>query len=122
MNHVLNLVQAARTSPDPGQILCSNHMLAELLALHEEMIAQLHFERRELITNADSLAGMIEQHEKTAAMLRVKLEKSEADKAKDGPIVVTGEASSDAAKSLVTKFARGARGLQSVSNHMTVKS
>jgi len=122
MNHVLSLVQAARLSPDPGQILYSDHMLAELLALHEEMIGQLRFERHELISNVDSLARMIEQHEKTAAMLRAKLEKPGADKAKDGPIVVTGEASSDAAKSLVTKFAQGARGLQSVSNHMTVKS
>jgi len=122
MNHVLSLVQAARTSADPGQILYSDHMLAELLALHEEMIAQLHRERSEMISSAEALAEMIGQHEKTAAMLRAKLGERAADNATDGPIVVTGEASSDAAKSLVTKFAQGARGLQSVSNHMTVKN
>jgi hyperosmotically inducible protein len=40
----------------------------------------------------------------------------------DGIIVVTGEASSDAERSLVTKLAQGVRAVKSVSNHMTVKS
>jgi osmotically-inducible protein OsmY len=40
----------------------------------------------------------------------------------DGVIVVTGEASSDAEKSLVTKLASDVRGVKSVSNNMTVKS
>ena len=40
----------------------------------------------------------------------------------DGVIVITGEASSDAEKSLVTKLAEGIRGVKSVSNNMTVKS
>jgi hyperosmotically inducible periplasmic protein len=40
----------------------------------------------------------------------------------DGAIVITGEAASDAEKSLVTKLAQDVRGGKSVSNHMTVKS
>jgi hyperosmotically inducible protein len=40
----------------------------------------------------------------------------------DGVVIVTGEASSDAEKSLVTKLASDVRGVTSVSNKMTVKS
>jgi hyperosmotically inducible protein len=40
----------------------------------------------------------------------------------DGKIVITGEAASDAEKSLVTKLAQDVRGVKSVSNSMTVKS
>ena len=40
----------------------------------------------------------------------------------DGVIVITGEAGSDAEKSLVTKLSQGVRGVKSVSNNMTVKS
>jgi hyperosmotically inducible protein len=40
----------------------------------------------------------------------------------DGVIVITGEAASDAEKSLVTKLAQDVRGVKSVSNSMTVKS
>lgn len=40
----------------------------------------------------------------------------------DGKIVITGEAGSDAEKSLVTKLAEDVRGVKSVSNTMTVKS
>ena len=43
-------------------------------------------------------------------------------KTTDGVIVITGEASSDAEKSLVTKLARDIRGVRSVENNMTVKS
>jgi hyperosmotically inducible protein len=39
----------------------------------------------------------------------------------DGVIVITGEASSDAEKSLVTKLAQDVRGVKSVNNNMTVK-
>jgi hyperosmotically inducible periplasmic protein len=38
-----------------------------------------------------------------------------------GVVVITGEASSDAEKSLVTKLTEGVRGVQSVKNNMTVK-
>ncbi len=39
----------------------------------------------------------------------------------DGVIVITGEASSEAEKSLVTKLAQDVRGVRSVGNNMTVK-
>jgi osmotically-inducible protein OsmY len=40
----------------------------------------------------------------------------------EGVIVITGEAASDAEKSLVTKLAQDVRGAKSVNNNMTVKS
>lgn len=40
----------------------------------------------------------------------------------DGAIIITGEANSDAEKSLVSKLARDIRGVSSVDNRMTVKS
>jgi hyperosmotically inducible periplasmic protein len=40
----------------------------------------------------------------------------------DGKVVVTGQASSDAEKALVTKLAQDVRGVKSVGNSMTVKS
>ncbi len=40
----------------------------------------------------------------------------------EGAVVITGEASSEAEKSLVTKLAQDVRGVKSVSNDMTVKS
>ena len=40
----------------------------------------------------------------------------------NGVICITGEAASDAEKSLVTKLAQDVRGVKSVSNNMTVKS
>jgi hyperosmotically inducible protein len=40
----------------------------------------------------------------------------------EGVVVVTGEASSDAEKSLVTKLTQDVRGVKSVTNSMTVKS
>lgn len=39
----------------------------------------------------------------------------------DGVVLVTGEAASDAEKALVTKLAKDVRGVNSVSNNMTVK-
>jgi osmotically-inducible protein OsmY len=40
----------------------------------------------------------------------------------DGVVTITGEAGSDAEKSLVTKLAQDVRGVKSVDNNMTVKS
>lgn len=74
MNHVLSLVRAARTSSDPSPGLYSDHMLAELLALHEEMIAQLRHERLNVPGDVSFIAGMIEQHERAAAQLGLQLE------------------------------------------------
>lgn len=73
MNQVLSLVQAARQFPGNGRSLNSNQMLAELLALHEEMIVQLRLECLEAAGSAHFLAGMIADHQKTAAALRLKL-------------------------------------------------
>lgn len=84
MNNVRSLVQAARSSSDPRPYLYSDHMLAELLALHEEMIEQLSLERLGAAGSAGFLTDMIEQHEKTAAALRARLKLQEADLGKNG--------------------------------------
>lgn len=48
-------------------------MLAELLALNEEMVEQLRLERLGPTGDSALLTGMIEQHENAAAMLRLQL-------------------------------------------------
>jgi hypothetical protein len=64
----------ARTTPPPEpSVLESDRMLAELLALNDEMIAQLQIERREVPGTTEFLTGMIEHHEKAAAALRAQL-------------------------------------------------
>lgn len=120
MNNVLPLIHAARNTADPTSILYSDHMLAELLALHEDMIEQLRLERLETVGNLEFLTTMIDQHEKTAAMLRAKLESHRTENTNDGVIVITGVARAKAQKSAVTKFARGADGANPVRNQMTV--
>lgn len=120
MNNVLPLVHAARSAADPASVLCSDRMLAELLALHEDMIEQLRLERLATVGNLEFLTTMIDQHENTAAMLRAKLRSHRTESPNDGVIVITGEASSKAQKSAVTKFARGANGTNPVRNNMTV--
>ena len=97
-------------------------MLGELLLLHEEMIAQLRLERMGAAGSVDFLTGLIDQHEKTAAMLRAKLEQHDAGAITDGLILITGEASSETDKLLVTKSAEGISGANSVRNNMTVKN
>lgn len=75
-----DLTKAARTSADPGIDLSAEHMVSELLALHEEMIGQLRIdsesctERFKDAGTADFLTGLMEKHEKTAWMLRAQLE------------------------------------------------
>ncbi|HSY54642.1 MAG TPA: hypothetical protein VK785_09355 [Opitutaceae bacterium] len=72
----------AHTSSHPGSGLYSDHMLAELLALQEEMIAQLRLERLRVVDAAGFLTdridhfltGIIDQHEKAAAILRTQFE------------------------------------------------
>jgi starvation-inducible DNA-binding protein len=79
------LTKAARTSADPGIGLAAEHMLAELLALHEEMIVQLRTdseactERFKDAGTADFLTGLMKRHEKIAWMLRAQLETEEAE-------------------------------------------
>jgi hypothetical protein len=77
MNKIISLVRAARAAPNPGAVLYSDRMLAELLALNKEMIAQL---RLELLSAGDGgfLTEMIEQHERAAALLRAQLEDRQA--------------------------------------------
>ena len=78
MNRVLPLVGAAHTSSDPGPGLYSDHMLAELLARHEEMVVQLRRERVSVVGDTDFLTRMIDQHKRAAEMLRLQLEKYES--------------------------------------------
>ncbi|SDS12820.1 hypothetical protein [Opitutus sp. GAS368] len=52
---------------------CSSRLLAELLAMNEEMIEQLHLERLSETGTAGFLTKMIEQHEKAAVLLRTQL-------------------------------------------------
>ena len=75
MNNVLSLVRAARASSHPFSPLHSDRMLAELLALNEEMVEQLRLELLGGGGSAEFLAEMISQHESAVAMLRAELEK-----------------------------------------------
>jgi hypothetical protein len=85
INKLFSLLPDARTSSDSGFGLYSDHMLAELIALQEEMIARLRLERLNVVRTADFLADMIDhflmgvivQHEKAAAMLRAQFENHE---------------------------------------------
>jgi starvation-inducible DNA-binding protein len=80
-----DLVKAAHSSADAGIGLPAEHMLAELLALHEDLIGQLRTgseacaERFKDAGTADFLTGLMEQHEKTSWMLRAQLETEEAE-------------------------------------------
>jgi len=86
-----DLTSAARSSADPGIDLAAEHMLSELLALHEEMIVQLRtdsaacLERFNDAGTADFLTGLMEQHEKTAWMLRAQLETEDEETSQDQP-------------------------------------
>ncbi|HXB02998.1 MAG TPA: hypothetical protein VNV15_09310 [Opitutaceae bacterium] len=92
MNNVLPFAPAGRISSDLGSSLYSDHMLAELLALQEGMIAQLRLERLRIADTADFLTdmvdhfltGVIDQHEKAAALLRTQLENHPAETPNDG--------------------------------------
>ena len=80
-----DLAKAARLSADPGIDLPAEHMLSELLALHEELIVQLRTdseactERFKDAGTADFLTGLMEKHEKAAWMLRAQLETEEEE-------------------------------------------
>ena len=80
-----DLTKAARTSADPGIDLPAEHMLAELLALHEDLIVQLRTDSGVCATRfkdagtADFLTGLMERHEKAAWMLRAQLETEEEE-------------------------------------------
>ena len=78
-----DLAKAARTSADSGIDLSDEHMLSELLALHEEMIVQLRTDAESCTVRfkdagtADFLTGLMERHEKMAWMIRAQLETEE---------------------------------------------
>jgi|HubBroStandDraft_2_1064218.scaffolds.fasta_scaffold142944_1 hypothetical protein len=79
MNPILPFVPAACTSSDWSPGLYPDHMLSELLALREKMIMQLRLERLDAVIIANFLMGVIDQHEKAAALLRAQLENHQAD-------------------------------------------
>jgi hypothetical protein len=113
MNNVLPFAPAGRISSDLGSSLYSDHMLAELLALQEGMIAQLRLERLRVADTADFLTdmvdrfltGVIDQHEKAAALLRTQLENHPAETSNDGLIVITREDRSAAESFLAPRSA-----------------
>jgi starvation-inducible DNA-binding protein len=86
-----DLTKAARSSAEPGIGLPAEHMLAELLALHEDLVLQLRSDSEACTTRykdagtADFLTGLLEQHEKTAWMLRSQLETEEEEAIQDQP-------------------------------------
>ena len=88
--------RAARTSSDPYRSLYSDHMLAELLVLQEEMVAQLRFERLEVVSHADFITGLIDEHETAAALLRAQLGNRPLDTVSDGVTIITRQDNSDA--------------------------
>jgi hypothetical protein len=62
MNTILPFVPAVRISSDSGSGLYSDHMLAELLASQEGMIAQPRLERLRVSDTVDSLTDMIDHY------------------------------------------------------------
>jgi hypothetical protein len=78
MNHALPTLQANGTHSGAVKAKRSDGMLIELLALNEEMIAQLRLERLSIVGTTDFIAGMIVQHEQVAARLRAQLRRHEA--------------------------------------------
>ncbi|MFT3867181.1 MAG: DNA starvation/stationary phase protection protein [Nibricoccus sp.] len=78
-----DLASAARCTPDPTNDTPAEHMLSELLALHEELIVQLRTDSSACAKKfndagtADFLTALMEKHEKIAWMLRAQLENSD---------------------------------------------
>jgi starvation-inducible DNA-binding protein len=84
-----DLGKAARCSAEPGIGLAAEHMVGELLALHEDLIVQLRADSEACAVRfkdagtADFLTGLMEQHEKTAWMLRAQIETEEEEETQD---------------------------------------
>jgi hypothetical protein len=74
MNEVRSLVRASCSASGPRPALYSDHMLAELLCLHREMVDQLRLELLGSASNIDFLTSLIQQHEKAAELLHMKLQ------------------------------------------------
>jgi hypothetical protein len=77
MNQLLSVLRATRAPATSATPPSTDTLLAELLALHEEMVDQLRAEHPHGSTTTAFLQGMIEQHTNAAAMLRAKLEHEE---------------------------------------------
>ena len=90
MNHVLTLLHTAQETAEPLSRPYSDHMQVELLALHDDMIGQLRLERVEIADTGDFLTGMIAQHEKAAALLRIQLEKRDVRMPREISPIVPG--------------------------------
>ncbi len=79
------LTNSARSNADPGIGLSAEHMIAELLALHEDLIVQIRADSEACVTRykdsgtADFLVSLMKQHETAAWMLRAQLETEEAE-------------------------------------------
>jgi hypothetical protein len=99
MTNALSLVQAAHQSSDLNPPLYSDHMLSELLALHDQMVVQLRREHLGVIVIASYLTGEIDRHEKAAALLRAQSGNPSADTVIDGMVIITRQDSSDVKKS-----------------------
>src|SRR5476651_2539101 len=70
MNNLIAFTQVPLKSSERDVVLYSDHMLLELLALHEDMIMQLRIERLEAAGTADFLTSMISRHERDAGQLQ----------------------------------------------------
>jgi hypothetical protein len=79
VNEVLLLLRTARASSGGVQSIPTEKLLEEILRLHEEMIEQLLIERLGVVACSDFIAGIIEQHEKAAADIRLRLENRRVD-------------------------------------------
>ncbi len=78
------LTKAARSYADPGIGLSADHMLSELVALHEDLFVQLRKDAGDAgrvgdIGTVDFLTGLLRDHEKTAWTLRAQLETEEEE-------------------------------------------
>ncbi len=78
MTTMLSSLSAPHASWYSGSSLCSDHMLANLLSLHEDMAVQLRTDAActtgfQTSSAAVFLAGMLSQHEQAASQLRTQL-------------------------------------------------
>ncbi len=78
MNPPFSGIMSKSKSDGASKVRRSDKMLADLLALNEEMIAQLRLERLSVVGTTDFLTGMIDQHEQAALKLRDQLRRHEA--------------------------------------------
>jgi hypothetical protein len=78
MNDANPPLLAVAGAPVGGGSRRSDRMLAELLALNEEMIVQLRLERLSVVGSTDFIAAMIDQHELAVERLRAQMKSHES--------------------------------------------